>query len=266
MINNYLTAGELARLAGTTKRTIQFYDQKGVLKPAKVNTKGYRLYHERQVLEYQMILLLSTLGVSLAEMKSHLKKRGDLSKLFHAKKHLIQNEIERLQFNLHHIETYVLNLKKSGTMVHPTIKTIKPFALYYIEKVGSYAQIGEYCRELSSMFEQKGKKLTTLAIFEDQGYRPKESRIKIGVLAQKGMSVKREYQHLVRHMSFRPGKVITNMYRGPGEMLSLFWKELEKYCHLKGIRVRTTTPDFEIYWEVHDNPIKQRFEICLPIK
>ena len=58
-MNILITAGEFAKLAGTTKRTIHFYDEKGVLKPIKINKSNYRLYDERQILDYQMILLLS---------------------------------------------------------------------------------------------------------------------------------------------------------------------------------------------------------------
>ena len=43
-MNNFITAGVLARLASTTKRTIHFYDEKGVLKPIKTNRSKYRLY------------------------------------------------------------------------------------------------------------------------------------------------------------------------------------------------------------------------------
>ena len=88
-MDNLITAGELAKLASTTKRTILFYDEKDVLKPVKVNGANYRYYLESQILDFQRILLLSTLGVSLDEMKKYLKKNGDLAKLFDDKKYLL---------------------------------------------------------------------------------------------------------------------------------------------------------------------------------
>ena len=75
-MGNLITAGELAKLASTTKRTIHFYDEKGVLKPRKINSKKYRFYEEQQVLDYQMILLLSTLGVPLDEIKRYLSSKS----------------------------------------------------------------------------------------------------------------------------------------------------------------------------------------------
>jgi len=67
-------------------------------------------------------------------------------------------------------------------------------------------------------------------------------------------------------MEFNPGKVISYKYRGPGELLSLFWKEMERYCYLNKIKVRTDVSDFEIYWKVSSEPSKQLFEIFLPIE
>ncbi|OGD10586.1 hypothetical protein A2397_01260 [Candidatus Amesbacteria bacterium RIFOXYB1_FULL_44_23] len=265
-MDNLITAGELAKLASTTKRTILFYDEKGVLKPVKVNSANYRYYQESQILDYQRILLLSTLGVSLDEMKKKLLESGDLGKLFDDKKELIEKEIKLLEFNLHNLTKFQANLKANGTMVNPEIKVIPPFDIYFIEKEGSYAKIGQYCEELSEMFENKGKNFTSLAIFEEQGYRPKKSRLKIGALATKGTKVKEEFKDVVKYMVFDPGKVLTYTHNGSGSLLSLFWKELEKYCELNKIKVRKNVPDFEIYRKVNTDPTKQFFEIYLPIE
>lgn len=264
-MNKYITPVELARLANTTKRTIHFYDEKGVLKPAKINSKKYRYYTEDQVLDYQMILLLTTLGVSLNEIKIYLKKKGGLKVLFNDKKSLIKQQINELQFNLSNIETFLANFDGNGTMVSPTIKVLDPFRVYYVEKIGSYSKIGDYCQELSHMFESKNN-LTTLAIFEDPTYQPKKSKIKIAALADDSLVIKDEYKNIVKLMEFNPGKVITYTHRGSGNLLSLFWKELEKYCRLQHIVVRKNVPDFEIYRKVSHDPTQQFFEIYLPIK
>lgn len=265
-MNKYITAGELAKLAATTKRTIQFYDEKGVLRPTRVNSKKYRLYEESQVLDYQMILLLTTLGVSLNEIKKYLKQRGKLPQLFNDKKALIQKQIDELQFNLNNLNKFMSNLKTNGTMVDPQIKILTPFDIYYIEKIGSYSKIGEYCQELAGMFEVKGENFTTLAIFEDPTYQPKQSKIKIAALANEEIKIKNEHKDSVKQMTFAPGKVITYTHNGSGSLLSLFWKELEKYCKLKNIKVRNNVPDFEIYREVSEDVTKQFFEIYLPIQ
>ena len=195
-----------------------------------------------------------------------MKQKGKLPQLFDDKKVLIQKQINELQFNLNNLEKFLSNLKANGTMVDPQIKILSPFGVYYTEVVGSYAQIGDYCEKLADMFENKGKNFTTLAIFDNPTYQPKESYIKVGVLADENMKVKEEYKEVVKYMKFSPGKVITHTHNGSGSLLSLFWKELEKYCVLNNLQVRKDVPDFEIYRQVDPNHTQQFFEIYLPIK
>jgi len=161
-----------------------------VLKPVKVNSRKYRYYLEQQVLDYQMILLLTTLGVSLDEIRHYLKNKGRLTGLFNSKKSLIKKQIKQLEFNLDSLDKFLGNLKSNGTMVKPEVKSLQPFGVFYIEKIGPYAKIGNYCQELENIFNNKGQNFTTLAIFDNPTYQPRQSQIKVGALANKQMKVK----------------------------------------------------------------------------
>jgi len=261
-----ITAGEFAKLASTTKRTIQFYDQKGILKPARVNTKGYRYYHEKQILDYQMILLLQTHGVSLDEMTRFVKTRKHLSLLFKQKQEEIEAKIAGLQVSLQNIANYTENLQQNGTMINPKIVIVKPFEIYYEPRECAYANIGHYCSQLAHKFdEEKSGKITTLAVFENPTYQPKQSKILIGVL-RKGAVLKKAFEGKVKMAIINPGKVITYTHVGSGSMLSLFWKELEKYCRIHKITVRKDVPDFEIYRDTSKGSGQQVFEIYLPVE
>jgi DNA-binding transcriptional MerR regulator len=261
-----VTSGELARLSNTTKRTIHFYSELGILRPVKTNSKGYRFYEERQVLDYQMILLLTTLGIPLGDIKRFLRSRkGRLPQLFAEKQAGIGQQIRELQFHFDNLEQFQKNLIANGTLVDPKIITMKPFGVYYIERVGAYAEIEKLCEGLKDMFVNP-KDLTTLAIFHNPTYQPKKSLIWIGVLAKSGIRVRKEFANEVKYTKFTPGRLITYTHHGSGSLLSLFWKELEKYCELKKIKVRKDVPDFEIYRRVSPDPTKQFFEIYLPIE
>ena len=50
------TVQRLADLAGVSSRTIRYYDEIGLLKPARINSSGYRLYGEKEVDRLQQIL------------------------------------------------------------------------------------------------------------------------------------------------------------------------------------------------------------------
>lgn len=76
---NY-TIGELAKLLGTTVRTIQYYDKVGIL-PAKRDTNKLRYYNEHDLVKLQQILFYKKLGVSLKEIKENCLKYDSQSDL-----------------------------------------------------------------------------------------------------------------------------------------------------------------------------------------
>lgn len=67
---NYLTIGQLAKLAGTTVRTIQYYDQMGIMSPAAHGPQNQRLYRKEDLAVLSRIRTLQYLGFSLADISS----------------------------------------------------------------------------------------------------------------------------------------------------------------------------------------------------
>ena len=63
------TVRQLARLAGISPRTIRYYDEIDLLKPARVSASGYRLYGQAEVDRLQQILFYRALGVELKKIK-----------------------------------------------------------------------------------------------------------------------------------------------------------------------------------------------------
>ncbi|HHW09415.1 MAG TPA: MerR family transcriptional regulator [Firmicutes bacterium] len=66
------TVGDLAKLAGVSTRTLRYYDQIGLLKPAGINASGYRIYGPAEVDKLQQILFYKSLDVDLERMKEIL--------------------------------------------------------------------------------------------------------------------------------------------------------------------------------------------------
>lgn len=64
------TVNKLAEISGVTKRTLRYYDEIGLLKPARVNSSGYRIYGANEVNRLQQILFFRSLEVSLDEIKA----------------------------------------------------------------------------------------------------------------------------------------------------------------------------------------------------
>ena len=59
------TIKKLAGLSGVSTRTLRYYDEIGLLKPARVASNGYRIYGQAQVDLLQQILFYRALEVPL---------------------------------------------------------------------------------------------------------------------------------------------------------------------------------------------------------
>lgn len=59
------TVQKLGALAGISARTLRYYDEFGILKPARINSSGYRIYGQAEVDRLQQILFYRELGLSL---------------------------------------------------------------------------------------------------------------------------------------------------------------------------------------------------------
>ena len=69
MDHQYYTAGEIARIAGVSLRTIRYYDTKGLLPPVSHSDTGYRYYDKGSLALLQRIMMLKYLGFSLEQIQ-----------------------------------------------------------------------------------------------------------------------------------------------------------------------------------------------------
>lgn len=86
------TAGEIARIAGVSLRTIRYYDAKGLLKPVSYSEAGYRYYDRESLAVLQRILMLKYLGFSLQRIEDMLKNRDMVLQLSEQKTFLLQRK------------------------------------------------------------------------------------------------------------------------------------------------------------------------------
>lgn len=76
-MNTHYQIGEFAELGGVSAKTLRFYDEIGLLRPASVDPRtGYRHYLPQQLEELATVLALKNLGVSLSKLRELTGKRG----------------------------------------------------------------------------------------------------------------------------------------------------------------------------------------------
>lgn len=72
------STGEMAKEAGVTVRTVQFYDGKGLLHPSSFSQGGRREYGGDDLSRLKLICLLKSLGLSLDEIRKTLEGEDSL--------------------------------------------------------------------------------------------------------------------------------------------------------------------------------------------
>ncbi|MGB8019778.1 MAG: MerR family transcriptional regulator [Candidatus Nanopelagicales bacterium] len=63
---------EVARIAGTTSRTLRHYGAVGLLEPSRIGPNGYRYYDTAALVRLQRILLLRELGLGIGAIREAL--------------------------------------------------------------------------------------------------------------------------------------------------------------------------------------------------
>ena len=81
-----ITLRELCEHTGVTRRTIQCYEVKGLMKAADKNKMGHLLYHDDAIEEVNLIRFYQSIGFTLKEIKEfETMDDGKFKELMHSK-------------------------------------------------------------------------------------------------------------------------------------------------------------------------------------
>ncbi len=111
------TVKELAALSGISVRTLHYYDEINLLKPAHLSDANYRYYEHEQLLMLQQILFYRELGVPLKAI-AQIIKSSDFDKLAALKQHQLALEqlIEQKHVLLNTVKKTINHLEKDTDM------------------------------------------------------------------------------------------------------------------------------------------------------
>lgn len=75
-LNRLMTVNEFVKIAGVSKRTLQYYDSIGLLPAARRTKSGYRLFSEASIDTLKTISYYKSMGFELKEIKEILYTEG----------------------------------------------------------------------------------------------------------------------------------------------------------------------------------------------
>ena len=108
---------EIARLAGTTSRTLRHYGAIGLLSPTRIGANGYRYYDAEALVRLQRILLLRELGLGLSAIAEVLQGQRDHVQALTLHLEGLRRERHRLEDRIESVETTIAKLERGEALM-----------------------------------------------------------------------------------------------------------------------------------------------------
>lgn len=134
------TTGEMAKACGVTVRTVQFYDQKGILIPSSLTDGGRRLYSEDDLKKLKIVCFLREAGLSLDTIGQLLQERENgsvISIILEEQEKVLTEEITSRQEKLARLEEIRKGLKAAS--------------FFSLETLGDIATVMENKKKLNTV-------------------------------------------------------------------------------------------------------------------
>ena len=112
-----LTVGEVAKKLNITVRTIQYYDQIGLVNPSELTEGGRRLYSLGDYVKLHQIISLKEFGFTLKEIKERIVPANSLTEMdqyLKKQEELIQDEIKRKQITYQLLNQFRREMNQVG--------------------------------------------------------------------------------------------------------------------------------------------------------
>ncbi|HEY8059167.1 MAG TPA: MerR family transcriptional regulator [Acidimicrobiales bacterium] len=110
-MHELLTIGEVAEQAGVATSALRYYDELGLLPPA-TRVSGQRRYRPEAVARVGVILLLTDVGFTLAEVGTLLASRAESPQAWHALAEAKVDELRRAEASAQLARTALVHAMK----------------------------------------------------------------------------------------------------------------------------------------------------------
>ncbi|MEL7605620.1 MerR family transcriptional regulator [Sedimentibacter saalensis] len=229
------TVKKLAVMANVSTRTLRYYDEIGILKPARINSSGYRLYGEHEVDRLQQILFYRELGVNLEQIKEIITSREfDEKKALEEHRQLLISKRTQLDILIHNVEKTILSKEGKYNMSNTEkfegfkdeliTNNEKKFGKEAREKYGEKA-VDKSNKILKNMTEEQFKEI------EDLGN-------EVLITLEKAFKEGKPYSETAQKAAELHGR-----------WLSFFWGQYNKEAHVNITQMYIDDERFKAYYD-----------------
>ena len=111
------TVKKLAKLSGVSVRTLHFYDEIGLLKPAYYGDNNYRYYEEAQLLMLQQILFFREIGLQLSDIRRIISSPDfDKLKTLESHRKILEKNFDQTKKLIETVDKTIAHLRGKKTM------------------------------------------------------------------------------------------------------------------------------------------------------
>lgn len=138
--NNLYTTGEIAKLCGVSVRTVQYYDDRGILIPSTLSEGGRRLYSEEDLGRMRIICFLREAGLpinSISALFAEEKPESIISLLLEEQEKTLREEMAERRAKLELLEG-----------IRREMKTIENFS---VDSIGDIAHVMKQKTKLNKL-------------------------------------------------------------------------------------------------------------------
>lgn len=239
--------GEFSKITGLTVKTLRFYHEQGLLKPAAVDGEsGYRYYGPQQIERARAIAYLRSLEFPLAEIAELLTgdDEAELIEIFKRQRAAVAERIRQSRQVVRSLDQFIGELQEHQAMFRESEfevqeKRVEPQLIAGVRMKGKYSDCGPAFARIGRNFGRQicGK---CLLLHYDDEYRESDADFEACMPIHKGSAVEG-----VAVRQLPGGDCVSLIHRGPYEQLGRSYAKLFEYINRQGYRIES--PTREIY-------------------
>lgn len=272
-----LKIGEFSKLARVPVKTLRYYADLGLLRPAYVDRySGYRYYSLEQLPRLNRILALKELGFSLAQIEQMVRDdlgAGELQRMMRLKHAELAQQVQAEQARLERVALRLKQIEQEGRLprYEVLLKPVPATAIAGIrDRIDNYGDLGQLFRELAAYLSERGVapgRAPAMALYYDAEYRDQGADVE-AAFPLAGDELKRvKSLARVTVRALLPQEVASVIYTGPYEGITTAYSALLGWT--QGHGGRAAGPTREIYLQGPGqgiDPARYVTEVQLPAR
>lgn len=247
-----LKIGEFSKIGQVSIKTLRYYDQVGLLKPAHIDRfNGYRYYTLSQLVRLNHIMALKDLDFTLDQIREllNLDLSGEaLEKMLHSKASDLRQHLSEEHARLLRVENRIKAIRGSGSMPQsPIVLKSSPNLLVatvreVLPGVGTLPEWQEaQCETIARTLDRLREKPTgpRLLIYHQDEYRETDLDVEVGTIireARNNTEVRRMVGEIHIHTLFAVNHLATTIHSNEAGSLSDTYAKLAHWTQVNGFR------------------------------